>query len=174
MYTKKLRRMHQPPSDLTKYDNEGYMTNPLLKFHIADVHENRHFSLLKQKAAIQKVRQCREQTSAEADIRLLPLSHYVDNLRREVRKIDVPKMLTKTEKKILSFAPERLKKKYPELVDSYMKDVHDEHDRLMKIYSMKCILVNPAFGDEDLLPIPLSKEAKCLGIHVDKNHIFLK
>nr|XP_014091747.2 dynein heavy chain 12, axonemal isoform X1 [Bactrocera oleae] len=157
MFTKKLERMYQPPSDLKRYDNEGYMQNPLLKFRLADVQRQRHSRFLKYRAALEKVNLCRKPLPPEPDMRLLPENDYIDNLRREVRKIEVPKMLRKTEKKILSYAPTRLKSKYPELVDNYMKDVHEEFDRLMKIYSMNCILVHPEFADEDpaqfVLPI---------------------
>ncbi|XP_017080044.1 dynein heavy chain 12, axonemal [Drosophila eugracilis] len=149
MYSKKLERMHRPPADITKYDNEPYMKNPLLKFRISEVHERRHYQFLKQKAADVKVRVARQQWQPEPDMRLLPQSHYEDNLRREVRKIVVPPMLRRTEAKILSFASERLKNKYPELVQAYMKDVHEEFNRLMKVYSMKNILRHPEFSDED-------------------------
>ncbi|XP_026849759.1 dynein heavy chain 12, axonemal [Drosophila persimilis] len=149
MYSRKLSRMHRPPSDTRKYDNEPYLKNPLLKFHISEVHERRHYQFLKQKAADVKVRIARQSWHPEPDIRPLPQSHYVDNLRREVRKIIVPPMLRKTEAKILSFASERLRRRYPEMVDSYMKDVHEEFNRLMKIYSMKNILRHPEFSDED-------------------------
>ncbi|XP_017137652.1 dynein heavy chain 12, axonemal [Drosophila miranda] len=149
MYSRKLSRMHRPPSDTSKYDNEPYLKNPLLKFHISEVHERRHYQFLKQKAADVKVRIARQSWHPEPDIRPLPQSHYVDNLRREVRKIIVPPMLRRTEAKILSFASERLRRRYPEMVDSYMKDVHEEFNRLMKIYSMKNILRHPEFSDED-------------------------
>ncbi|ALC44807.1 Dhc62B [Drosophila busckii] len=149
MYSRKLERMHRPPSDITKYDNEPYMKNPLLTFRISEVHERRHYTFLKQRAADIKVKIAKKPWPPEPEMRLLPQAHYVDNLRREVRKIVVPAMLRKTEAKILSFASERLKNKYPELVKEYMADVHEEYDRLMKIYSMKNILKHPEFSDED-------------------------
>ncbi|EDV95542.1 GH15722 [Drosophila grimshawi] len=149
MFSKKLERMHRPPSDITKYDNEPYMKNPLLTFRISDVHERRHYNFLKQRAADIKVIIAKRPWAPEPEMRPLPQEHYVDNLRREVRKIIVPRMLHKTESKILSFASERLKNKYPELVEAYMTEVHGEYDRLMKIYSMKNILTHPEFSDED-------------------------
>lgn len=141
--------MHRPCSDITKYDDEDYMKNPLLTFRISEVHERRHYNFLKQRAADIKVKIARKPWAPEPDIRALHQSHYVDNLRREVRKIIVPRMLKRTEAKILSFASDRLKKAYPDLVKEYMADVHAEFDRLMKIYSMKNILQNPEFTDED-------------------------
>ncbi|KAH8316762.1 hypothetical protein KR074_004303 [Drosophila pseudoananassae] len=149
MYSRKLERMHRPSSDITKYDNEPYMQNPLLKFRISEVHERRHYQFLKQKAADVKVRVARQQWKPEPDMRLLPRAHYEDNLRREVRKIVVPPMLRRTEAKILSYVSEQMKSKYPELVKAYMKDVHSEFNRLMKVYSMKNILRHPEFSDED-------------------------
>lgn len=149
MYSRKLERMHRPSSDITKYDNEPYMQNPLLKFRISEVHERRHYQFLKQKAADVKVRVARQQWQPEPDMRLLPQAHYEDNLRREVRKIVVPPMLRRTEAKILSYVSEQMKSKYPELVKAYMKDVHSEFNRLMKVYSMKNILRHPEFSDED-------------------------
>lgn len=157
MYSRKLDRMYHPPSNLDRYDNEEYMKNPLLKFRLADVYERRHHMFLKYRAAEVKMKLSRQRLTSEADIRYLPESHYVDNLRRCVRKIVVPKMLTKTEKQILSYAPKRLKQKLPDLVKSYMKDVHEEFDRLMKIYSMKSILVNPALPGEDPAEFDLPK-----------------
>lgn len=149
MYSRKLEHMHRPSSDITKYDDEPYMKNPLLTFRLSEVHERRHYVFLKQRAADIKVKLARKPWKPEPEMRPLPQAHYVDNLRREVRKIVVPRMLRKTEAKILSFAQERLKNKYPELVKSYMADVHGEYDRLMKIYSMKNILQHPEFADED-------------------------
>lgn len=149
MYSKRLERMHRPCSDITKYDDEEYMKNPLLTFRISEVHERRHYTFLKQRAADIKVKIAKKPWAPEPDIRALHQSHYVDNLRREVRKIVVPRMLKLTEAKILSFAPDRLKMKYPDLVKEYMTEVHGEFDRLMKIYSMKNILQNPEFTDED-------------------------
>lgn len=43
------------PIKLDKYDNESYMKNPLLLFHIADVRERRHFTLLKDVARVVSV-----------------------------------------------------------------------------------------------------------------------
>lgn len=40
------------PIKLDKFDNESYLKNPLLSFHIADVRERRHFSLLKDVARV--------------------------------------------------------------------------------------------------------------------------
>lgn len=149
MYSRKLERMHRPSSDINKYDDEEYMKNPLLTFRISEVHERRHYTFLKQRAADIKVKISRKPWAPDPDIRALPQTHYVDNLRRQVRKIIVPRMLVKTEAKILSFASDRLKKLYPDLVKEYMADVHAEFDRLMKIYSMQNILHNPEFLDED-------------------------
>ncbi|XP_037810078.1 dynein heavy chain 12, axonemal [Lucilia sericata] len=157
MYSRKLDRMYHPPSNLDRYDNEEYMKNPLLKFRLADVYERRHHIFLKYRAAEVKMKLSRKRLPSESDIRYLPESHYVDNLRRCVRKIVVPKMLTKTEKQILSYAPKILKQKLPDLVKSYMKDVHDEFDRLMKIYSMKSILVKPELPGEDPAEFDLPK-----------------
>lgn len=100
---------------------------------------------------------CRKRLPREPDIRYLPESHYVDNLRRSVRQIVVPKMLVRTERKILSYAPMRLKQKLPDLVKTYMRDVHDEFDRLMKIYSMRSILVKPEMTHEDPADFELPK-----------------
>lgn len=157
MFGRKLDRMHHPPANLDRYDNEEYMKNPLLKFRLADVYERRHHMFLKYRAAEVKMKLASKRLKPEPDVRYLPESHYVDNLRRCVRKIVVPKMLLKTEKQILSYAPKHLKQKLPELVKTYMKDVHDEYDRLMKVYSMKTILVKPELPDEDPTQFELIK-----------------
>ncbi|XP_005185418.2 dynein axonemal heavy chain 12 [Musca domestica] len=157
MFTRKLERMYHPPANLDRYDNEEYMKNPLLKFHLSKVYERRHHTFLKYRAAEVKMKLARQRLPPERDIRYLPESHYVNNLRRSVRQIEVPKMLTRTERKILSYAPLRLKQKLPNLVKLYMKDVHDEFDRLMKIYSMKKILVKPELPHEDPADFELPK-----------------
>lgn len=49
-------------------------------------------------------------------------------------------MLKSTELKIISFAEKRLRDKYPSIVKDYMSEVHEEHDKLMKAYSMNKLL----------------------------------
>ncbi|XP_055844482.1 dynein axonemal heavy chain 12 [Episyrphus balteatus] len=149
IFTKKLERLHKPPCDLTMYDNEEYMKNPLLKFRLSDVKEKRHFAFLKQKAAEEKIKLARRARIHLESIRPEKESYYIDQLKIHVRKIPVPKMLMSIENKIKSYAPAQLKIKYPDLVSSYMDEVHTDFDRLMKIFSMKKILRHPEFDDEN-------------------------
>uniref|UniRef100_A0A1B0AXU3 AAA+ ATPase domain-containing protein n=1 Tax=Glossina palpalis gambiensis TaxID=67801 RepID=A0A1B0AXU3_9MUSC len=157
MYTRKLENMHHPPSDVHKYDEEEYTRNPLLRFHLVDVYERRHHTFLKYQAARIKLQLCSTRLPPEPEIHLLPEWRYVDNLRQCVRQISVPKMLIKTENKLLSYAPQKLREKFPDLINSYMKDVHHEFDRLMKIYSMKCLLMRPEMVVEEAEEFNLPK-----------------
>ncbi|KAL9909718.1 dynein heavy chain at 62B [Glossina fuscipes fuscipes] len=157
MYTRKLESMHHPPSDVHKYDEEEYTRNPLLRFHLVDVYERRHHTFLKYQAARIKLQLCSTRLPPEPEIHLLPEWRYVDNLRQCVRQISVPKMLIKTENKLLSYAPQKLREKFPDLINSYMKDVHHEFDRLMKIYSMKCLLMRPEMVVEEAEEFNLPK-----------------
>lgn len=146
---KRLEKLYKPPCDLTMYDNEEYENNPLLKFRLKDVHDRRHFELLKRRAAKVKMRLCRQPIDDLSPIRPREEKYYIDNIKRHVREIPVPKMLRKTEFKIKSYCPPRLKQMYPDLVNKYMAEVHENYDKLMKVFSMKKILKNPEFDDED-------------------------
>lgn len=55
-------------------------------------------------------------------------------------------MCKPTERKMLSYVPMRLRKKYPKIVNNYMTDVHADYDKIMKAYSIQKIL-KPAPGD---------------------------
>lgn len=146
---KRLEKLYKPPCDLTMYDNEEYEKNPLLKFRLKDVQDRRHFELLKRRAAKVKMSLCRQPIKDLSPIRPREQKYYIDNIKRHVREIPVPKMLRKTEFKIKSYCPTRLKQMYPDLVNKYMAEVHENYDKLMKVYSMKKILNNPEFDDED-------------------------
>lgn len=49
---RKASSMSQTQIDLTQYDGESYLKNPLLNFHISNVRDNRHYSLLKTNAKL--------------------------------------------------------------------------------------------------------------------------
>lgn len=50
--SKRLDKLYKPCDKIDKYDNEKYMENPLLKFHLNEIRERRHYTFLKQKAAL--------------------------------------------------------------------------------------------------------------------------
>lgn len=50
--SKRLDKLYKPCDQINKYDNEKYMENPLLKFHLNEIRERRHYTFLKQKAAL--------------------------------------------------------------------------------------------------------------------------
>lgn len=50
--SKRLDRLYKPCDKIDKYDNEKYMENPLLKFNLNKIRERRHYTFLKQKAAL--------------------------------------------------------------------------------------------------------------------------
>lgn len=70
----------------------------------------------------------------------VPSHVHINKLRFYARNTPIPKMLKTTELKIISFAEKRLRDKYPAIVEEYMSEVHEEHDRLMKAYSMNKLL----------------------------------
>uniref|UniRef100_A0A1A9VTX3 Uncharacterized protein n=1 Tax=Glossina austeni TaxID=7395 RepID=A0A1A9VTX3_GLOAU len=51
MFTRKINSKHRPASNLDKYENEEYMKNPLLRFHLDNLHKRRHLALLKLRVA---------------------------------------------------------------------------------------------------------------------------
>lgn len=65
---------------------------------------------------------------------------HIKKLRFYARHTPIPKMLKTTENKIISYSAKRLRDKYPAIVKDYMSEVHEEHDRLMKAYSMNKLL----------------------------------
>lgn len=84
IYGRKLDSLHRPPTDLNRYDNEAYMTNPLLDFHVSDVYKQNYWTQQKKRAAEIKLKLARTPLPPEADIRYLPQSHYVQNLRKVI------------------------------------------------------------------------------------------
>lgn len=65
---------------------------------------------------------------------------HINKLRFYARNTPIPKMLKSTENKIISYSEKRLRDKYPGIVHEYMSEVHEEHDRLMRAYSMNKLL----------------------------------
>lgn len=80
------------------------------------------------------------------DVIIIAEKAYAQKIRNCTFKTPVPKMLKKTENKMISFVGQRLRKKYPKIVQNYMADVHFEFDKLMKAFSMQKIL-KPLPGD---------------------------
>ena len=133
MCTKQLRTIHQDCLDLSKCDNA---------FRIGDLQKNRFYSLLNEKASIEKLPLCRQSILPEPEVRSLPTSHHMENLRWAVQKCRVSKILSKREEQLLCFAAAALKDRHAELLQS------------LKIYSIKSILENP----KDLV-LPSKKSA---------------
>ena len=73
-------------------------------------------------------------------------SQYIKQLRQFAHETPVPKMPKKTENKIIDFVNVRLRKKYPNIVKTYMTDLHEHFDTILKAYAINKILV-PADGD---------------------------
>lgn len=78
-----------------------------------------------------------------------PQEYYIRKLRMYASRAPIPKMTKKTENKILNFAPKRLRQKYPQIVTSYMTDVHADFDKIIRAYSLQKIL-KP--GPDDFVP----------------------
>lgn len=71
----------------------------------------------------------------------VPPAVHIKKLRFYARNTPIPKMLKTTEQKIINYTAKRLRDKYPSIVKDYMTEVHEEHDRLMKAYSMNKLLM---------------------------------
>ncbi|EAA13034.3 AGAP011441-PA [Anopheles gambiae str. PEST] len=158
--SKRLAKLHKPCDKLDKYDNEPYMQNPLLKLFLSEVKERRHYSFIRRKAAQEKIKICRSTTVDFEDVIPRPQSYYAEKLREHARRAPVPKMLTKTEEKILSYVPKRLRAQYPAVLSAYMTDVHAEFDKVMKAYSCQKVL-KP--GPDDYVPEREKFEFKRVG-----------
>jgi dynein heavy chain, axonemal len=65
---------------------------------------------------------------------------HINKLRFYARNTPIPKMHRTTEQKIVGYSSKRLRDKYPAIVKDYMNDVHEEYDRLMKVFSMNKLL----------------------------------
>lgn len=70
----------------------------------------------------------------------VPPEVHINKLRFYARNTPIPKMLKATEAKIINYSPKTLRDKYPSIVNEYMQEVHEEHDRLMKAFSMNKLL----------------------------------
>ncbi|EAT40340.1 AAEL007918-PA [Aedes aegypti] len=158
--SRRLAKLHKPCDRLDKYDNEPYMQNPLLNLFLSEVKERRHYSFIQRKAAAEKVKICRRKTEDMDDVIPKPESYYVDQLREHAKRAPVPKMLSRTEEKILSFVPKRLRQQYPTALANYMVDVHEDFDKVMKAFSCQKIF-KPA--PDDYVPPREKFEFKRLG-----------
>ncbi|EDS37651.1 ciliary dynein heavy chain 11 [Culex quinquefasciatus] len=158
--SRRLAKLHKPCDRLDKYDNEPYMQNPLLNLFLSEVKERRHYTFIQRKAAAEKVKICRRKTEDLDDVIPKPESYYADQLREHARRAPVPKMLTKTEDKILSYVPKRLRQQYPQVLKAYMADVHEDFDKVMKAFSCQKIF-KP--GPDDYVPPREKFEFKRLG-----------
>lgn len=97
-------------------------------------------------------------------------AHYVARIRHLTDKTHIPKMCKPTERKLLSYVPMRLRKKYPNIVSKYMTDVHADYDKIMKAYSIQKIL-KPAPGD--YIPPRISFAFQHLG-QTDRYNVYLQ
>lgn len=150
MFGKRIGSRCKAVEDINKYNNEEYENSRLLKFRLSEVKGRRHYTFLKQKAAIEKLKLCRTENPRTLDLCLLPQSYYLTQLKNHVCRIPVPNMHPRIKSKILSFSSKYLKEKFPKVVEVYMADVHEEYSRLMKVYSMKRILQTPPFEHENV------------------------
>lgn len=95
---------------------------------------------------------------------------YIKKIYKYLSCAPVPKMLSNTEMKIISFVQKRLRIKYPAIVDNYMVEVHQEFDRIIKAFSYNKILVPlPDSFDPNLCPFQFMHLGK-----TPQYHIYLK
>ncbi|XP_055593622.1 dynein axonemal heavy chain 12 [Uranotaenia lowii] len=168
--SRRLAKLHKPCDKLDRYDNEPYMQNPLLNLFLSEVKERRHYTFIQRKAAQEKVKLCRRKTEDLDDVIPKPESFYANQLREHAKRAPVPKMLHKTEEKILSYVPKRLRQQYPTVLAAYMKDVHEDFDKVMKAFSCQKIF-KP--GPDDYVPPRDKFEFKLLG-RTDNYKTFLR
>lgn len=134
--------------DLQKYENEAYLKNPLLSFHINKVLERRHYTILKSHATAEKIKICRKPIRTDLDDDLVAVSakRYAMRVRQCTERTPVPRMLYRVERQLLSYISARHRKRYPHIVQTYMDDVHAEYNKIMRAYSLQKIL-RPLPGD---------------------------
>ena len=87
---------------------------------------------------------CRKSIDDDDD-EIEPIVHvhphvHINKLRFYARNTPIPKMIKKTEQKIISYSSKRLREKYPTIVSEYMSEVHAEYDKLMRAFSMNKLL----------------------------------
>lgn len=91
-----------------------------------------------------KIKLCRKPPEDDEDDNQpnadIPAFVHIQKLRFYARNTPIPKMLKTTEQKIIKYSEKRLRDKYPSIVADYMAEVHEEHDRLMRAYSMNKLL----------------------------------
>uniref|UniRef100_A0A1B0CUL2 Dyneins heavy chain n=2 Tax=Lutzomyia longipalpis TaxID=7200 RepID=A0A1B0CUL2_LUTLO len=139
--SKYLSKLIKPPRDYEKYENDAFSQHPLMKFRLSNIRERRHFSMLKHRAALGKIRVCRTIPEDLSDV----LPQRQDKIRQQLymyaNSAPIPKILHRTEKKIIEYVPERLRKRYPNAVEDYMKEVREDYDKIIRAFSIQKILV---------------------------------
>ena len=85
---------------------------------------------------------CRSKLSEdiEEDVIPIPESVYIRRLHELAKETPIPKLLRPTERKIIEFVPEKMRQKYPRMVKTYMVDVHEDFDMIMRSYCLQKIL----------------------------------
>ncbi|GAB0094584.1 Dynein heavy chain [Sergentomyia squamirostris] len=136
-----LAKLIKPPSDYEKYENDAFSQHPLMKFRLANIRERRHFSLLKHKATLGKIRVCRTIPEDLSDVLPQRQEKIREKLFMYANRAPIPKILHRTERKIIEYVPERLRNRYPEAVESYMKEVREDYDKIIRAFSLQKLLV---------------------------------
>lgn len=94
----------------------------------------------------------------------------MQELRKFVNQTPVPKMTKKIERTVLSFVTDkRLLEKYPNIVENFMTEAHDDFNKIMKAYSVNRI-IKP--GADDFVPQREEFSFKRLG-RTDRYKTFL-
>ncbi|XP_059612585.1 dynein axonemal heavy chain 7 [Phlebotomus argentipes] len=139
--SKYLSKLIKPPSDYERYENDAFSQHPLMRFRLSNIRERRHFSLLKHRAALGKIRVCRTIPEDLSDV----LPQRQDRLRQKLfmyaNKAPIPKILHRTERKIIEYVPGRLRNRYPDAVEDYMKEVREDYDKIIRAFSLQKLLV---------------------------------
>lgn len=151
--SKALKKLPKPPSDITKYDNEPYAKNPLLKFRVSNLRKQHHYDLLKRKANEEKAKVFREPVPKPDPTRPVQESYYIAKLHEAANEMPIPKMMKDVEQRIKDAVPKKLRSKYPDLVKQYMSEIREEHDKVLKAHSISKMLLPPKDGIvENVLP----------------------
>lgn len=161
-----------PAFGVDHFDDESFINKKLLQFSLGKQNKIRQRKQLQRAALLvnkilffrlnlasfnaflkqAKVRECRKPLPVDIYDEVLPKPQqfYVQQLREFVEKTPIPPMMKKIESKILSFVTnKKLMTKHSPIVESYMHEVHNEFNKMMKAYSVNRI-IKP--GPNDFVP----------------------
>lgn len=99
-----------------------------------------------------KIKLCRSTasprlSSGDSDVTDMQID-YMETIREAICSAPIPKILSRTKQKIIQFVPEKLYKKYPNIVDEYMRDVSADYTETVKSCNLRRCLAATTPNDD--------------------------